>query len=212
MNTGDEKRLALFERFVECVNSELSFLEGMSCPLDKSNSGWSVKYSNDKVIVSISHTTFCEMDLSISLRGKPGYSVFIEEIVTLVRKKSADKESGKSGKSGIIRQYGFAVNDEQVEDAIKEFKELLLQYCGAFLEGEEEGFNEIMARREEDRKEYEKRQAQRICEEQASKAWKSEDFSRVVSLYESMLEDLTPVQNKKLQIARKRVGSLRGRE
>lgn len=186
MHQHDAKREKLFIHFEECIIKHFDFLNNGSYNIDKDTMGWKATYSSDKVDVSIYYEKISfEIYLTISL--KEGLYCTIDEIII----------------NNYKRKYFFGTDENTIENAIIELRMLILQFGKAFLDGEIKAFDNIAKTRESLRKSFNLE----LVEERATIAWQHGNYDKVIALYKSIPEDLTPIQKKRLSICEKRLQS-----
>jgi hypothetical protein len=96
-------------------------------------------------------------------------------------------------------------NKDQIKILLKRLAEYVKNYAGAILRGEVEILKKIQILREEKSDAYIKEMNLRHIREMADVAWKQKDYVKFVGLCSPVEDDLTPVEAKKLEYARKKL-------
>jgi hypothetical protein len=152
---------------------------------DKSTMGWRATYTSEKVGINIYYERVSfETYLTLNLK-KPNILLYIEEII-----RGNDK-----------RNYCCATTTDIIEKSIIEMATLLKRYGEKFLSGDTKAFEDILKARGETTKKYDLK----LIEERAARAWENGRYSEVVTLYQSIKEDLTPIQEKRLSLSLKKI-------
>ncbi|MDR1573066.1 MAG: hypothetical protein LBS24_02010 [Clostridiales Family XIII bacterium] len=100
----------------------------------------------------------------------------------------------------------MAPDEEKLRKGLRRLSDYVKIYCGKALSGDAEFYGEVQKCKEAHEKESAFRNKADHIEELAKAAWKKQEYSRVISLYGSILEHLSPTQKKRLGICRKRLG------
>lgn len=90
---------------------------------------------------------------------------------------------------------------DRLTGAIAEFARLLTQCGSAFLAGDLQFLDDVKRKRDARANEREHADARRLIE----RAWSAKDYRRVIDLYESMSGELTELDRKRLQFAKKQM-------
>ena len=184
MNLHDEIRQELFIHFEKCVKKHFDFLNDMSYSVKKDTVGWIVHYASEKVTVNVCYGRISdEIDLTLNLE-KQNIPIYIEEII-----KGNDK-----------RNYFCAVNADVVDKSVAELAKLLKKYGEKFLSGDVNVFESVLNTREKSVKKYDLK----LIEQKAVDAWNDVNYAEVVALYQSIKENLTPIQEKRLNLSLKK--------
>jgi len=99
------------------------------------------------------------------------------------------------------RKYLFGCNKISIKNAINEIKFLVLQYCEPFIRGDICAFSRVMSHRNIVNREYEVQ----LIEYKAKNEWNAGNYNTVARLYESINEELTPIQKKRYDISVKKM-------
>ena len=192
MNSPDDERQALYTHFEENVKKHFGFLSNMFRSVDKKTIGWIVRYTSYKVEVNIYYERLSfEIFLTLNLKN-PRISLYLEEIITGSEK----------------RRYRCAVDAAIIEKSVIEMADLLKKYGRSFLAGDAELYNEIKKSRDTREQEFALKNKIMKVEERAKTAWENGNYEEVVTLYQSIKEKLTPIQEKRLSISKKRIAEL----
>jgi hypothetical protein len=95
-------------------------------------------------------------------------------------------------------------NKDQIKILLKRLAEFVKNYAGEILNGNIEILNKVQILRQEKSDAYIKEMNLRPIREMADVAWKQKDYVKFVGLYRPVEDDLTPVEAKKLEYARKK--------
>ena len=185
MNLHVKRRQELFIHFEECVKKHFDFLKSMSYSVDKNIMGWNATYTSEKVEVNVFYERISFEIYSTILLKKKDVRCSIDEIVQHVYK----------------RKFLFATDENMVENAVIELQELIIRYGNSFLNGDADAFENVLKEREESIKNYDLK----AIEEKAVKAWENSNYDEVVMLYQSINGNLTPMQEKRLNISLKKM-------
>jgi hypothetical protein len=106
----------------------------------------------------------------------------------------------------------MASDEEKLGKGIKKLSDYVKQYCEDALLGDIGFYSEILKKKELQIQENIINSRNRYVEECAKNAWDNANFNDVIALYQSINEDLTPIQKKRLSLSLKRVGEAGGTE
>ncbi|MCL4684857.1 hypothetical protein KJ059_08905 [Myxococcota bacterium] len=107
------------------------------------------------------------------------------------------------GSSHCCRTYFQASNAEVMQKCAAEIAALIDEYYGPVLAGDRETWERIAAVAEERNTAYTREVVQQPIREAASEAWARGDYEKVRELYESIRQDLSTVEKKRLAYAEK---------
>ena len=101
---------------------------------------------------------------------------------------------------------------EEVRDEVNRQSELLRHYCSPFLRGDFSSWEKLVTCLEERGKSYQLKEQKESKEyrlsdirSKAESAWYRKDYEQVASLYESIQDDLTSLELRRLEYARKQL-------
>jgi hypothetical protein len=110
---------------------------------------------------------------------------------------------------GVRKDLKFTFFQSHSKDVIKKLlrklAEYVKSYAGPILNGDLEMLEKVQTLRKEKSDAYIKEMNLRPIREMAAVAWKQKDYVKFVGLYGPVEDDLTPVEAKKLEYARKKV-------
>ena len=116
---------------------------------------------------------------------------------------------GEAGKDaleaeGFGRSTMFQVSSHDgVQEFVPKVARLLHKYGDSFLRGDPTFYDRLEKINQQRSLEFTKRQTLERKRKAAESAWAQKDFSRVVELYNSMIEDLRKIEADKLKYAKK---------
>jgi hypothetical protein len=200
-NTTDG-RIDVFEKI---VLEQFSFLEinyQFKPPIIQrweDHQGSAIKYTSDKVFVHLSYWTFgSELNSYFGRIGiedqKNGSDLSFAEIWTLEDLKNEIE----------VPSY-CAYSKENIEVCVQKLGKFLEKYGHTYLTGDEETYNLLYQRRQERDEAGEKISKINDIKKAAAEAWEKEDYGQVVKLYESIQNEITPVESQKLRMAKNRL-------
>jgi hypothetical protein len=112
---------------------------------------------------------------------------------------------------GVRKKLGFtffqASTRERVQMLVPKLAEYVKEYAKPILEGNLQIFERLHDLRHKKSEEYIKDMRLSQIREEAEKVWHKKDYAKLVELYNSMKDDLTPVEVKKLEYAQKHLHS-----
>ena len=185
MNNHSVRRQELFVYFENCVKRHFDFLDGMFQSIDKKTMGWIIRYVSSKVEVYIYYERISyEINLALSLK-ELNITLYIEEIVNGIDK----------------RKFLSATSEPAVENAVTELKTLITKHGRQFISGDIKAFRSIVEVRERNAKDHELV----LIDEKAVKAWENGNYNEVVALYQSIRDELTSIQEKRLSLSLKKI-------
>ena len=94
---------------------------------------------------------------------------------------------------------------DQIKILLKRLAEYVKNYAGDILNGNLEILNKVQILQKEKSDAYIKEMHLRPIREMADVAWRQKDYVKFVGLYSPVEDDLTPVEAKKLEYARKKL-------
>jgi hypothetical protein len=160
-----------------------------------------VRYESSLIFVNLYHgRTSSELGVEIGkLENIPGLQenwYTIGEVMDLV---------------GVREKLKFtffqASTQERVKMLVPKLAEYVREYAKTIFEGNTQIFEKLEELRSKKSDEYIKEMYLRRIREEAEKSWHKKDYAKLVELYNSMKDDLTLVEVKKLGYAQKRLQS-----
>ena len=110
---------------------------------------------------------------------------------------------------GVREKLGFtffqASTRERVQILVPKLAEYVRKYAGSMFEGNLQIFERLRDLRHKKSEEYMKEIFLSQIREEAERAWHKKDYAKLVELYDSMKDDLTFLEVKKLEYAQKRL-------
>lgn len=97
----------------------------------------------------------------------------------------------------------MATNEEKLDKGLQKLSGFVKLYCHEALSGNVEFYKKIAEHKEKFKKEYAFRNMVSSIEERAKVAWERKDYKQVIEIYGSVIGYLTPVQEKRLNYAKK---------
>jgi hypothetical protein len=158
-----------------------------------------VRFESNVTFVNVYHgrTSFelnVEIGEQVISKEVPENPFTIEEILSLVNAKEA---------------VGYHPYQVHTADAVKRFvtelARLVKQYAIPTLIGDHDFFRRLSEMRTKWSTEYMKRLHLNRIRTEVDAAWQQKNYTRVIELYDSMRDDLIPVEVKKLEYAKKRI-------
>lgn len=157
-----------------------------------------VIYESKKILITIYHgRSSYVLELEIKRKGnfpeaqEQGFT--LGELIFLL-----------SGDFNEAKQSSFQVsNAKGVKLFIPRLAELFKKYSQPILKGDLEIFNRLWEQRERDREKYAKEVHLSHIREKAEVSWHKKDYVKIVGLLEPVKKDLTSVELKKLEYAKK---------
>jgi hypothetical protein len=141
--------------------------------------------SSFELNVEIGELKACEQDSEIAFT--------IGEILYSVKAPEADN----------YRPYQVHTTD-LINKFVNELADLVKKYAVPALTGDRFFFQEVAKDQADRSNEYLREMAHRRTRSEVEAAWRQKDFGRVVNLYNSILESLTPAEAKRLAYAKKK--------
>lgn len=180
--------------FVEAVRSSFQFLESYGLRIVEQKSTC-VRYESPSVFVNVYHgRASYELDVEIGRMTEPARWVALGEILVL-----ADAPELES-------RQGFCVlTRERVREFVPKLADLFRRYAGRFLRCDAAVYQAAWQARSTWSVQYEKHVKLRIVRYQAELARQEKRFAKLVELYESIGDDLTEVEVRRLAYARKKI-------
>ncbi len=180
-------------KFAEKAISIFSFLINdfkFTCTIKNLNQ---VRFESDLVFIDIFHEErSCQIDINI---GKTGYESEGFSLPILIGLKESDKE----------KKYKrlMASTPKLVESELKTLKELLVEFGGEVLGGKVEIFSDLKRRFDAKQKEFAQEVDAQYIKPKADEAFRERDFQKAIKLYEKIFDELSDVEIKKLEYAKK---------
>lgn len=158
-----------------------------------------VRFESRKVFVNIYH-------------GRASYEIGVEVgLRTRTEKYGLDYIVSWAGKAaweaeGFGRGTMFQVSSrEGVQRLVPRVAVLLRKYGDRFLGGDADFYTQLDEANQRASAEYTKQQLLQDVRKQAEAAWSEKIFPRVIELYQSILEELTAIEAKRLAYAQKQI-------
>lgn len=104
--------------------------------------------------------------------------------------------------SGKLSCY-MASDEEKLKKGLKRLSDYVKSYCQKALLGDVKFYKNIQRRQEEYSRDIALKNKLSYIEELVKIAWKNKDYCKIIELYNSVLEHLSPMQNKKLKLCKK---------
>ena len=101
--------------------------------------------------------------------------------------------------------FYMASNEEQLQKGLQKQSDYVKLYCKEALLGNIQFYKEILQKKEMQEQENSMKYKNRNVEERARYAWENGDYNEVVALYQSIKEDLTPIQEKRLSLSLRKI-------
>jgi len=187
--------------FVRKALSEFSFLDtqyGFTCASAESNAKRAcIRYESSSVYVEFLYDTYLyEFDLRVGQigtdRALSGENYTLGEVTKLV--------GGHQGR------YATATTFDQLDAAVTEWAYQLREYGDAVLRGASQAFDMLQKQSKNSRKQFIEGNRRRQAHYDAEKAWREKDYAKVVQLYALIQEELSVIESKRLEYAKKRLG------
>jgi len=99
----------------------------------------------------------------------------------------------------------MATDEEKLTKGLKLLSGYVKQYCNKALSGDIEFYKELQRIKEERNQEYAYKNRIISIEEQAKTAWDNQNYKEIIRLYRPILEHLSPLQKKRLEICMKKL-------
>ena len=194
-----DDRQDLYITFSTLIAKRFAFLKRLGFEFFEISQGH-VVFSSKNVSVSFYYERISfEVYLVITQKDK-NISCSIDEIVQFVDTKATK------------RRYQYAPSGRVLDFAIAELLWFLKEYGEVFIDGDAVSFEKIKERTEEQNKALMLEKALKEAEKKAVFSWKHNDYEAVIEVYNTILEHLTPVQRKRMDICVKLKGGILGTE
>lgn len=182
-------------RFNQVVEREFRFLiDDYKYRLVKSESTF-VRYESKSYFMNIYH-------------GRISYEIGVEIGDHLVGWWDYISPSGilnyVMGPDHGITTYFQASTREAVENCVVKLAGTIRKYCMDVASGDQKAIDAIIEAQGKRNEEYTRQVVQEPVRREAEQAWRDKDYSKVVSLYGSIKEDLSEIEMKKLEYAQKK--------
>ena len=152
-----------------------------------------VRFESDAVFVNIYHgRASYELNVEIGESIVPENPFTIGEILWLVSPERA----------ASYRPYQVTTK-EGVQKFVPELARLVMDYATRALIGDHEFFKQLSELRTQRSQHYLKQIQLNRVRTEVETAWRLTNYRRVIELYDSMKDDLTPTEAKKLEYAKK---------
>lgn len=181
-------------RFVEAVQAAFHFVEDLGFRLVSVEPPTFVRYESDAVFLIVYHgRRSYEVNVEIGQIADPvGHSYRLPDVLRALL--------GHDDK----RQTYFQASDLQgVHRCVHAVAELVASHYGLLLKGDEAVFGRVAAQTAEAARALTKDVVQRPVREAAEKAWHAKNYAKVSELYNSIRDDLSPMERKRLKYADK---------
>lgn len=164
-----------------------------------------VRYESETVFVNVYHgRASFELGVEVGRLSEPSEKFSIYDIVAWAGTEQAE---------GFGQHTMFQVSSrEGVQKFVPRLAGLFKKYAVELLRGEPDAYDSVGKVRAHRAREFEKEMRLKGIRTEAEAAWHAKDYTRVVELYDSVREDLTKVEAKKLAYAEKQVLSLESAE
>jgi len=158
-----------------------------------------VRYESPHVFVNVYHGRASyelgfEIGRLIDAAGQGEHPFSLAMVIELM---GAQKETGYT----LLQ----ASSSESVKKQVPKLADLVKKYAAPALEGDSGTFKLLAETRSRMSDKLHKDMKLRDAREEADKAWRGKDYSKLASLYESISEDLTAAESKKLDYAKKQL-------
>lgn len=180
-------------RFVEAVEAAFSFLvEKFGFRLVGTEPPTLVRYESGTAFLNVYH-------------GRQSYEINVEvgSIADPAGRsyRLADVLGAIVGLDDSRRTYFQASNREAVRRCVQQIADLVAKHYGPVVRGEADVFDRVAAHTSENSEAYTREVVQRPVREAAEKAWHTKDYAKVQELYASIQDNLTLVEQKRLEYA-----------
>lgn len=183
--------------FAESVKNAFSFLADNHGFRAAEAGATFVRYESNKMFINIYH-------------GRRSYEVGVE-VGPL-----SDAEANRYGLPDVLgallgggrpeNAYYFQASDrEGVRRCVEAVASLVERYYGEMLEGDPLVLKRVEAFTSERNDEYTRKVVQQPTRDSAERAWQEKDYPTVAQLYGSIRSDLTPVEQKRMEYAKKQI-------
>lgn len=158
-----------------------------------------VRYESPSVFVNIYHgRASFELGFEVGrLSDETGKEEQPYSLSMIIELMGAQDETG----------YTFlqASTQERVKEFVPKLASLVKSYAASALKGDPSTFKQLAVTRSQMSDQLHKDMKLRDVREQAAKAWQTKNYVKLADLYESIFEDLTPAEIKKLDYVNKRL-------
>ena len=181
------------EPFYELVHKHFVFLhDEYNMCMDENGTRGCVRYKSKVVWLEI---WFDKYSLFIEMGTTDGnYQISLWDIVQAA--------------TGEGKRASYMASDEiKLNNGLQLLSAYVKLYCPKALIGDPEFYNEILKNKETKESEYAIDQRNKNIEELARVAWKNQDYKKVIILYQPIIDQLNPLQEKRLAISRKLVSA-----
>jgi hypothetical protein len=182
-------------RFVEAVQAAFRFLvEDLGFRLVNLEPPTFVRYESAATFLNVYH-------------GRRSYEINVEigRIADPVGRsyRLPDVLNALLGQDDRRQTYFQASDPQGVRRCVHAVAELVAGHYRSLLKGDDEAFSRVAAQTAEAARALTKEVVQRPVREAAEKAWHARNYAKVRELYESIDDDLSPVERKRLEYAEK---------
>lgn len=183
--------------FAEAVLSAFNFLtKEYGFHLVKADATF-VRYESPHVFVNVYHGRASyelgfEIGRLIDMAGQGEHPFSLAMVIELM---GAQIETGYT----LLQ----ASSPERVKKYVPKLADLVKKYAASALKNDSNTFKLLAETRSRMSDEIHKDMKLKDTREDAEKAWREKNYSKLASLYESISEDLTPAESKKLDYAKK---------
>jgi len=181
-----QSKIALYSEFQKCVNIEFAFLKQMRFAQNVTVES-AVNFISPKVFLQVHFERISYEIYSAITSRSSNISLTIDEIIT-------DKYK---------RQYFAATTNETILKCVSENAMLIRQFANSLLLGDEAEFQRVANSTEEKRTQLLLDEKILRFEEKAYSEWKQKNYQGVIDNYSSILEYLTPTQQKRYNLCLK---------
>ena len=192
-------------RFEETVLSSFSFLTAPAYAFRCTRTEVTlVRYESQRVFVNVYHgRSSYELGCEIGLRvgGSTKGDDSVEEGFTIW--EIARVEGGSVDERVFLQ----ASTPERVEQLVPELAAVVQRYGARALHGDAACFTSLQESRTQSFEQYMTDSRLTQARKGVADAWRKGDFAEVIRLFEPLSENLTPAESKKLEMAKKRLGS-----
>jgi hypothetical protein len=190
--SSDRGRLGFTER----VTSSFSFLsEEYDFRVVKTEPTF-VRYESSRVFVNIYHgRASFELGFEIGRLDGTGKEESAYTLSMIIEHMGAQKTTGYTS-------FQCSTGDS-LKQCVPKLAGLVQNYASSFLTGDPGAYTQLLKTRSDIGERITKDYKLRAVREKAIEAWLSRDYAQVADLYESIFEDLTPAEIKKLDYSKK---------
>jgi hypothetical protein len=190
MRNAAEVRNELYRQFADCVKQAFFALEKNDFKVKECCLGW-LQYNSSKVTLDFLYERLSyEIYVVIHYRSTE-LKLSLDDVLALGNQK---------------RQFRFATSQDTIRKSVQEVKAFFCSAQGSqLLDGDDKLFSNIYDTFQETIRENERTAKRNQIDKAARKAWSKADFIGVIREYDLLKGDLTPIQQKRLNIAKKRI-------